>query len=48
MSGAVDHFTHRDMTDSLDFFEGEVPVEKIGYMTDLLTERAIGYVRRQT
>jgi arylsulfatase A-like enzyme len=47
MSGAVDHFTHRDMTDSLDFFEGEVPVEKIGYMTDLLTERAVGYIRRK-
>jgi arylsulfatase A-like enzyme len=46
MSGAVDHFTHKDMTGSLDFFEGEVPVEKIGYMTDLLTERAIAYIRR--
>jgi arylsulfatase A-like enzyme len=46
MSGAVDHFTHKDMTGSLDFFEGEVPVEKIGYTTDLLTERAIEYVRR--
>src|SRR5688572_2412867 len=46
MSGAVDHFTHRDMTDSLDFFEGEVPVEKIGYMTDLLTKRAVEYLHR--
>lgn len=46
MSGAVDHFTHRDMTDSLDFFEGEVPVEKIGYMTELLTQRAEEYIRR--
>jgi arylsulfatase A-like enzyme len=46
MSGAVDHFTHRDMTNSLDMFEGEVPLEKIGYMTDLLTERAVEYIRR--
>lgn len=46
MSGAVDHFTHKDMTGSLDFFEGEVPVEKIGYVTDLLTQRAIEYIRR--
>ena len=46
MSGAVDHFTHKDMTDSLDFFEDEVPVEKTGYMTDLLTQRAVEYVRR--
>ena len=46
MSGAVDHFTHRDMTSSLDFYEDEVPVEKIGYMTDLLTQRAVEYIRR--
>jgi arylsulfatase A-like enzyme len=46
MSGAVDHFTHKDMTESLDFFEGEVPVEKIGYMTELLTKRAVEYIRR--
>ena len=46
MSGAVDHFTHKDMTASLDFFEGEVPVEKIGYMTDLLTDRAVDYLKR--
>jgi arylsulfatase A-like enzyme len=46
MSGAVDHFTHRDMTNSPDFFEGEVAVEKIGYMTDILTRRAVEYVRR--
>jgi len=47
MSGAVDHFTHKDMTENLDLFEDEVPVEKIGYMTDLLTERAIEYLRRR-
>ena len=46
MSGAVDHFTHRDMTNSPDFFEGEVAVEKIGYTTDILTRRAVEYVRR--
>jgi arylsulfatase A-like enzyme len=46
MSGAVDHFTRKDMTDSLDFFEGEVPVEKVGYTTDLLTDRAVEYIRR--
>ena len=46
MSGAVDHFTHKDMTESLDFFEGEVPVEKIGYMTELLTDRAVEYLGR--
>jgi arylsulfatase A-like enzyme len=46
MSGAVDHFTHKDMTGELDFFEDEVPAERVGYVTDLLTERAIGYIKR--
>jgi arylsulfatase A-like enzyme len=46
MSGAVDHFSHKDMTDSLDLFEGEVPVERVGYMTQLLTDRAIEYLKR--
>ncbi|MDI1243201.1 MAG: sulfatase-like hydrolase/transferase [bacterium] len=47
MSGAVDHFTHKDMTRNLDLYEGEVPVERIGYMTDLLTDRAITYLKRK-
>lgn len=47
MSGAVDHFTHKDMTDNRDLFEGEVSVEKIGYMTELLTDRAVGYIKRK-
>ncbi len=46
MSGAVDHFSHRDMRNDPDLYEGEVPVEKVGYMTDLVTDRAIGYLKR--
>ena len=46
MGGAVDHFTHKDMKAELDLFEGRVPVEKIGYLTDLLTDRAVEYLRR--
>ena len=46
MSGAVDHFTHKDMTSNLDLFEGEVPVERVGYITDLLTDRAVQYIER--
>jgi len=47
MSGAVDHFSHKDMTNNADLFEGEVPVERVGYMTDLLTDRAVEYLKRQ-
>jgi arylsulfatase A-like enzyme len=46
MSGAVDHFSHKDMMNSADLYEGEVPVEQVGYMTDLITDRAIGYLKR--
>ena len=46
MSGAVDHFTHKDMTSNLDLFEGEVPVERVGYITDLLTDRTVEYIER--
>ena len=47
MSGAVDHFSHKDMTNNSDLFEGEVSVERVGYMTDLLTDRAVEYLKRQ-
>jgi arylsulfatase A-like enzyme len=46
MSGAVDHFTHKDMTENLDLYEGEVTVERVGYLTDLLTNRAVDYLER--
>ena len=46
-SGAVDHFSHRDMMNNPDLYEAEVPVERVGYMTDLLTERAVGYIERK-
>jgi arylsulfatase A-like enzyme len=46
MSGAGDFFKHQDMSGEPDLFEGEVPVERAGYMTDLLTDRAVDYIRR--
>jgi arylsulfatase A-like enzyme len=47
MSGAVDHFTHRDMTNNPDLYEGEVTVDRVGYMTDLITDRGVEYLRRK-
>ena len=46
MSGAADFFTHKDMAGDLDFYEGKVPVERVGYVTEILTERAIEYIQR--
>jgi arylsulfatase A-like enzyme len=47
MSGGGDYFTHRDPAGDPDLFEGEVPVERAGYTTDLLTERAVDYLKRR-
>lgn len=47
MSGAADHFTHKDANGEADIFEAEVPVERVGYATDLLTERAVEFLKRR-
>jgi arylsulfatase A-like enzyme len=49
MSGAGDYFKHEDMTGTRDFFQNEdpIPPERTGYMTDLLTERAIEFLKRR-
>jgi len=48
--GALDYFTHKtnvgpDAKEGL--FEGEVPVEKVGYYTDLIADRAVEYINTQ-
>lgn len=47
MSGGVDYFTHKDGVGDPDLFEDKVPVERIGYITDLLTERAVQFISRR-
>jgi arylsulfatase A-like enzyme len=44
MSGAADFFTHKDMRGDTDLYEGKVPVERIGYTTEMLTQRAVAYI----
>ncbi|MCP2731270.1 sulfatase family protein [Limnofasciculus baicalensis] len=45
-SGAIDYFTHKNESEKLDFYEGEVLVDKPGYATDLYTERAVEFLTR--
>ena len=48
--GAVDYFSHRSdnaQSGSKDLYEGEVPVEKTGYYTQLLADRAVEYLGRK-
>jgi len=47
MSGGVDYFRHCDSAGKHDLYEGEEEVRRDGYMTDLLSERAVQFVRRQ-
>jgi arylsulfatase A-like enzyme len=47
MSGGVDYFSHKDAVGEADLFEDKVPVERIGYLTDLLTARAVEVIKRR-
>ena len=47
MSGGVDYFRHCDSAGRHDLYEGEDEVQRAGYLTDLLSDRAVQFVRRQ-
>lgn len=44
MSGGVDYFSHCGTNGVPDLFEGETPVRHAGYLTDLLTDRAVEWI----
>ena len=44
MGGFTGYYTHIGDNDALDFYEGETPIERQGYVTDLLSERAAAWV----
>ncbi len=47
LSGNVDHYSHREVNDELDWYENTTPVEVEGYSTDLITDRAVDFLRRR-
>ena len=47
MSGGVDYFTHRDSAGVHDLYEGEEEIERNGYLTDLISDRAVQFVERR-
>jgi arylsulfatase A-like enzyme len=47
MSGAVDYFRHCDSAGTHDLYENEAEVRCEGYLTDLITEKAISFIRKQ-
>ncbi len=48
MSGGVDYFTHRDSAGTHDLWVGEEERHDEGYLTDLITTRALDWVQRMT
>ena len=47
LSGAVDYHLHKTGPGDPDLFENLTPVQQNGYLTDLLTDRAVKYIRRR-
>lgn len=48
MSGGVDYFTHCSTNGSHDLYWGEEEINAPGYLTDLLSQRAVDYVCRRS
>jgi len=47
MSGGVDYFTHCGTNGAPDLWQGEDETSAEGYLTDLITQRAIDYIERR-
>jgi arylsulfatase A-like enzyme len=45
MAGGVDYFSHCSSKGDHDMFVGEEPHHEVGYLTDLLSQRAVNYVK---
>jgi len=46
MGGFTGYFTHIGDSGERDLYEGETPVERIGYVTDMISERGLDYMQR--
>jgi arylsulfatase A-like enzyme len=45
LDGAMDYFSHIDTAGRPDLYEGETPVEQVGYYTEMISARAADYIR---
>jgi len=46
LSGAVDYFTHKDTSGVHDLYENETEVHRKGYLTDLISENSISFIKK--
>lgn len=47
LAGASDYHLHKNGLGQPDLYENLTPVERNGYLTDLLTDRAVDYIKRR-
>ena len=47
IAGAADYFTHKNQLGELDLHEGMVTSQQQGYITNLLTDRAVAYLKKK-
>jgi len=47
LGGGVDYFTHCDLAGRHDLHEGDAEARQSGYLTDLITDRAVDFLRRR-
>ena len=47
LSGGMDYFSHKDTSGTHDLWEGEEEVFRKGYLTDLISEKAISFIERK-
>ena len=47
LAGAGDYFLHKNGLGQPDLYDNLTPVNRNGYLTDLLTERAVNYVKKR-
>jgi arylsulfatase A-like enzyme len=47
LAGAADYHVHKNGLGQPDLYENLTPVERKGYLTDLLTDRAVDYINRR-
>ena len=45
-AGGADYFAHTDPRGEPDFWDNETPIEASGYLTDLLSRRAVDFIER--
>jgi len=47
LSGGMDYFTHRDTAGIHDLYENETEIHRKGYLTDLISGRAVEFIERK-